>query len=543
MTRLRIGLLALLLVVAGATYAQDEVGPPPAGTWKVTLPTLAEDTGGFPIVLLKFDKGKKEDKKDNKEGWTATVIAAAPKFASLSKAEISKISVSDKTWTFTIKSTRQTLNCEVNLGKDAKAKTFYGEMRAGRDVIPLEIERTKMTGLEQFDNLREMIESEPLGMRAAQMARILMSDAEEKKIKLAEVRGWADKAVKSAALYGPSVVRQEQLLVARTLAEQSGYETIALQYANRAEAGLDDKTDSPTVKRVLDVLMLVQEKAGKKEDAAKTLLRIKKLTFPIKVAKFAGRQAKSDRVVLAELFTACNEKTKSCAPSDAAIEALLKTYKPSELAVLVYQQHLPETIGNPLSSPDSEERLGFYGRAVPSLPVLILNGRYGVRGGGGPEDSQETYESYTEQINTLLEAESKAELKLSAARKDGKIEIATEVSKLEDPDETLRLRVVLVETETAYKGGNGTATHYHVVRAMPSGADGTALTKASVKKTYSVDEKELRKTLEAYQEKINKKKPFPTKEKPLDLKNFKVIAFVQNDRNQEVLQAAQVDVK
>ena len=36
---------------------------------------------------------------------------------------------------------------------------------------------------------------------------------------------------------------------------------------------------------------------------------------------------------------------------------------------------------------------------------------------------------------------------------------------------------------------------------------------------------------------------FPNKERPMELKNLKVIAFVQNDDDGEVLQAVQVDVK
>src|SRR5262249_36900896 len=159
-------------------------------------------------------------------------------------------------------SARQTLTCEVNLGKDPKAKTLYGELRERSEATPMELERTAMTALEQFELLREMIANEPLGMRAAQIARILLASAEEKKVKPAEVRAWAEKAVKSAALYGPGVLRSEQLLVARTLAEQEGYAATALQYANRAEAGLDEKAEGPVAaKRVLDVLLAVQEKA------------------------------------------------------------------------------------------------------------------------------------------------------------------------------------------------------------------------------------------------------------------------------------------
>jgi hypothetical protein len=36
---------------------------------------------------------------------------------------------------------------------------------------------------------------------------------------------------------------------------------------------------------------------------------------------------------------------------------------------------------------------------------------------------------------------------------------------------------------------------------------------------------------------------FPNSRRPLDLKNLRVVAFIQDDQTKEVLQAAQVDVK
>ena len=79
-----------------------------------------------------------------------------------------------------------------------------------------------MTSLDRYEILRDAFANEPLGLRAAHMARLLLSQAEERKVKQAEVRAWAQKAVKSAALYGPSTLRNEQLVVAQTLADQAG---------------------------------------------------------------------------------------------------------------------------------------------------------------------------------------------------------------------------------------------------------------------------------------------------------------------------------
>lgn len=77
---------------------------------------------------------------------------------------------------------------------------------------------------------------------------------------------------------------------------------------------------------------------------------------------------------------------------------------------------------------------------------------------------------------------------------------------------------------------------------MPGGDAGTVLDKKTVKKTFTVNVDDLRKKLTAYLDKSNEKNPFPNKNRPLELKKLKVIAFVQNDKNGEVLQAAQAEV-
>jgi hypothetical protein len=65
----------------------------------------------------------------------------------------------------------------------------------------------------------------------------------------------------------------------------------------------------------------------------------------------------------------------------------------------------------------------------------------------------------------------------------------------------------------------------------------------SVKQSVSVDLDDLRKKHNAYLDEAAKDLgEFPHKERPMDLKKLRVIAFVQNDSTKEVLQAVQVDV-
>ena len=77
---------------------------------------------------------------------------------------------------------------------------------------------------------------------------------------------------------------------------------------------------------------------------------------------------------------------------------------------------------------------------------------------------------------------------------------------------------------------------------MPGGPAGFALKEATSKQTATVDLAELKKQLAGYLEEANKKRPFPSDKRPLDLKNLKLVALVQDDKTGEILQAAEVDL-
>jgi hypothetical protein len=107
----------------------------------------------------------------------------------------------------------------------------------------------------------------------------------------------------------------------------------------------------------------------------------------------------------------------------------------------------------------------------------------------------------------------------------------------------VKLRLALVQEWARYPGGNGLSYHSRVVRALPGGADGFALTKKSGKHTATVNLDELRKELKKYLEGVEKRRPFPTAQLPLHFRDLRVVAFVQDDATQEVLQAVEVAVK
>jgi hypothetical protein len=327
--------------------------------------------------------------------------------------------------------------------------------------------------------------------------------------------------------------------VAELLGQQTGYETVALQYARQAERMLDPK-ERPTVqKRVLDVLASALTKAGKTDDAKEVEARLKKLDFKIKPEAYAGRKSKSERVVLVELFTGA--QCPPCVAADLAFDALDKTFKPSEVILLQYHLHVPGP--DPLTNPATENRAKFYGQAVDGTPTILINGKPGPAGGGDLADAPEKYAEYVAALTPLLETAAKAKLTATATRKGDKIDVNAEISGLAETGDDIRLRFVLVEEQVDYTGGNKLPSHHHVVRALPGGPDGIALKEKTAKKTVTVNLGDLRKDLTDYLDKYAARRPFPNKERPLDLKKLFIVAFVQNDENGEVLQATQVEVK
>jgi hypothetical protein len=94
-----------------------------------------------------------------------------------------------------------------------------------------------------------------------------------------------------------------------------------------------------------------------------------------------------------------------------------------------------------------------------------------------------------------------------------------------------------------YTGGNGIRYHHMVVRSMPGGAKGIALTQKSAEHSVSIDADAVRTELTKYLDGFAKSEgPFPRPDRPLAMRNLKLIAFVQNDATREILHAVQVDM-
>ena len=94
--------------------------------------------------------------------------------------------------------------------------------------------------------------------------------------------------------------------------------------------------------------------------------------------------------------------------------------------------------------------------------------------------------------------------------------------------------------------GNSALGFVHVAtilpRGTPGGVDGLVLKEKNSQQSISVDLDELRQNLVKYLDTFAKENPFPYADRPLELKDLKVVAFVQDDATGEILQAAQIDL-
>ncbi len=515
-------LAGLMLVQTGAVRAADEA---PAGSWKLTLPY---QQGASWLLKLKSTDGK----------WSGTAIPAEK----VPDATVQDVTVADGALKFTLKLEQQGVSIPFEGAVPTTGDKLLGSIVLGGKVFPGQLEKTTLSSFDPYDVTKDELAKQPGDADGVRKVLELLSQAGEKKAKPEEVRSWADKAVKWAEAYGPRWQREVTVDVAEILGEQDGFGAVALQYGRQAERSLDAKKDSPGMqRRVLRVLAAALNKADKKDEAKEVETRLEKI--PVVVAPpFPGRKEKSDRVVLVELFTGA--QCPPCVTADVAFDALQKSYKPSEVVFLEYHLNIPRP--DPLTNKDTEDREKYYGKAIEGTPTMFVNGKVGPPPGGrGEDDAQGKYDEYSALIQPLLEKPAKAQLKAATKVADGKTNLKVDVSDLAETGEDVRLRLAIVEEQVAYKGGNRVPLHHQVVRGFvgEGGANGTSLKEKTGRQVTAIDLEAVRKSLKEYMKSsVDSTGPYFGKEPPVDLKNLRLVAFVQNDETGEILQALQVDL-
>jgi len=527
----------VFLSACGLSQAADPV--PPAGFWTLTLPAGREEI----ILMLAFTE------QDGK--WVGDYLGSSAKLVAELKFKSLKVSGDVVQFSLDIKG-QELVSFDGLLAKDKK-KIAGSISLQGSPLMLTELYPTKLKKLDDpVDVARETLSQVDGGPALFEAALEVVSRAAAKKIPADEVRSILDRVNKAAAGYGLRWERDITLRLADALASQDGFGDLAVAQAKRAERLLSDDDSASTRMAVLEAVSKALTKAGKPDEAKPYLAQIAKLetrefaeyakTFPFKPELFAGRKAKSDRAMLVEVFTGA--ECPPCVAADLAFDGLMKAFKPSEVICLQYHLHIPRP--DPLTSPDAMKRAEeFYGEQIEGTPTVFIGGKLGPPGGGSAAGAEKAYTAFRKLVEEGLEKPAGAKLGLTIGKEEkGALSAKATVTDLDAPGEKMMLRFALAEERIRYVGGNGLKYHHMVVRAMPGGTKGFPLTKKSAEQTVALNPDELRATLNKYLDDFAKNEsPFPRSDRPLALKNLKLVAFIQNDATKEVLQAVQVDVE
>jgi hypothetical protein len=402
---------------------------------------------------------------------------------------------------------------------------------------------------------REVIEKHADSPAALDASLTVLRGAARNNLTPEDAAQFVKVAQKHAAPYGPLFVGVSLAPVAETLAAREGLAAVALSAIEPVAKAMTDEHPAAIQAAVLSAYHTALAKAGKTGEAQKISTRLLGLEAkldaeylksvpPFKPTIFAGRKdASNNRVVMMELFTGA--QCPPCVAADVAFDALLKSYKPTDLVLVQYHMHIPGS--DPMTNPDTIARWDYYrnlfAENIRGVPSSLFNGKPAGGGGGGMTAAEGKFQQYTATINSLLEQSSEVKLTGQATRTGDKLAINVEISGAAGDD--LKLRLLVVEETVKYAGSNGIRFHHQVVRAMPGGADGVAVKDRSFKHVASVDLGEVRKSLTKYLDEYvaeNPTRPFARPDRPLAMKDVHVIALVQNDKTGEIVQALQIDV-
>lgn len=504
---------------------------PPAGSWRMPI-----DLGGGRAVvfLVAFEK--------TDLGWTGKFLGATD----LTSASIQDTAVSGDRLSFSVKLDEQVLGFD---GKIAGAgKPISGTLTIGDDLLLTVLEPSQLAKFDRTALLKEIVAQNVAGYPFFDATVELLKSATAEKTKAEEVRTWLEKAAKAAEPFG---VRWQLIMavrMVRALLDQPDYHAAVLPIIRSAERLLAANDEPSTQLPVLETLHDLLTRMKLADEAKPLASRIDKLEeiderkyaaeAPFQPQPFAGRKTPGDRAVLVELFTGA--ECPPCIAADLAFDALGKAYRSSDVIRLQYHLHIPAP--DPMTNPLAESRQQHY--KMEGTPSIFFNGKSAAGGGGAAHAAAKKFQDYVKVVDADLEKPAGARLTLKASRADDLVSAHLAVTNLSQPGAKTKLRVLLVEEFVRYRGGNGIRFHHNVVRGAIGPEDGTALTTASSTHSFSVGLGELRKSLEAYHDRFAKENPDVVfVEKPLKLSRLRVVAFVQNDETQEVLQAVQVEVR
>jgi thiol-disulfide isomerase/thioredoxin len=256
---------------------------------------------------------------------------------------------------------------------------------------------------------------------------------------------------------------------------------------------------------------------------------------PVKVEEFKDTEKRSDRLVLAEVFTGSG--CPPCVAADLAFDAAMERYSAKDLAVVMYHQHIPRP--DPMTNPDTTARAKEYD--VHGVPSYAVDGKMLGGGGGGRDYTSTVYDRIVKPIETDLELPAEAKLTAHASIAGNVVKVTGAVSDVKEKSADLKVQVLLVEKQIRYTGENGVRFHPMVVRAI-----GEEKAEGSFSRSFDLAEISagLKKHLDEYEAGGHRGEPFKFMEKKyaIDRSNLAVVVMVQDGKSKHILQSAIVDL-
>jgi hypothetical protein len=304
--------------------------------------------------------------------------------------------------------------------------------------------------------------------------------------------------------------------------------------------------------------------------------RYEKEAVRVEAPPYKPSKSRTDRVVLAELFTGAG--CPPCVGADLALDGALERYLQRDLALLVYHEHIPRP--DPMTNPSTQARKEYYD--VPGTPTYFIDGGSRHVGGGAASGAQKLFdETIRPVVDKRLDVKPGADISLKAAMVGGQIKVTAKVGKIlraggigkadkaaaetnpgaggktqpvKAAGRKLRLQIALVEEIVHYTGENGVRFHPMVVRSLaaskkndlgfvlPDGKS-TRLTHEFDIARVVAEAKAHLDDMEGGSSKRFGKFSFIQRKNGIDASRLRIVAFVQDEATREVLQAASVVVK
>lgn len=256
---------------------------------------------------------------------------------------------------------------------------------------------------------------------------------------------------------------------------------------------------------------------------------------PVRVEAYKPSEKRSDRLVLAEVFTGAG--CPPCVGADLAFDAALERYARKDLAVVMYHVHVPQP--DPMTTAETPDLSKSYG--VRGVPTYFIDGK-DIGGGGGDRDfAKNVYDRFNPAIEKELETPAEAKIVATAALEGDLVHVKTSVRDIGGGANDLKLVVLLLEKQMRYAGENGIRFHSMVVRAAaeedPAPSSGHTFDLAAVSDS-------LKSSLDEYEAKGHRGKSFKFTEKKyrIDRGDLAVVVFLKDPKSEHVLQAAYIDL-